>query len=69
MDNKRITYPNAKDENGEVHNIVSITPENRTEHNYYCLRCDKELVPVLSRSSLRKAIFSVFFLIFAPSSI
>jgi len=43
-----ITYPNAIDENGEVHNIGSITPENRAEHKYYCLGCDKELVPVLS---------------------
>lgn len=43
-----ITYPNAIDENGEVHNIGSITPENRAKHKYYCLGCDKELVPVLS---------------------
>lgn len=44
-----ITYPNAIDENGEVHNIESITQENRTEHKYYCLGCDKEMVPVLSK--------------------
>ena len=43
-----ITYPNAKDENGEVHSIGSITQENRAEHKYYCLGCDKEMVPVLS---------------------
>lgn len=45
-----ITYPNAVDENGEVHNIGSITQENRAEHKYYCLGCDKEMVPVLSEN-------------------
>jgi hypothetical protein len=44
-----ITYPNAVDENGDVHNIGSITPENRAEHKYYCLGCDKEMVPVLCK--------------------
>lgn len=44
-----ITYPNAVDENGDVHNIGEITPENRTAHKYYCLGCDKEMVPVLCK--------------------
>ncbi len=32
-----ITYPNALDENGDVHEIGSITQENRSEHKFYCL--------------------------------
>ena len=44
-----ITYPNAVDENGNVHNIGEITQENRAEHKYYCLGCDKEMVPVLCK--------------------
>lgn len=44
-----ITYPNAVDENGDVHHIGSITPENRAEHKYYCLGCDKEMVPALCK--------------------
>lgn len=44
-----ITYPNAVDENGDVHNIGEITQENRAEHKYYCLGCDKEMVPVLCK--------------------
>ena len=44
-----ITYPNAVDENGDVHSIGSITPENRAEHKYFCLGCDKEMVPVLCK--------------------
>lgn len=44
-----ITYPNAIDENGEVHNIGAITQENRFEHKYYCLGCDREMVPVLCK--------------------
>lgn len=44
-----ITYPNAVDENGNVHNIGEITQDNRAEHKYYCLGCDKEMVPVLCK--------------------
>jgi len=46
-----ITYPNTVDENGNgnVHNIGEITQENRAEHKYYCLGCDKEMVPVLCK--------------------
>lgn len=44
-----ITYPNAVDETGSVLNIDSITNDNRGEHKYYCLGCDKEMVPVLSQ--------------------
>ena len=44
-----ITYPNAVDENGNVHYIGEITQENRAEHKYYCLGCDKEMVPVLCK--------------------
>ena len=49
-----ITYPNAVDENGDVHNISSITPENRGEHKYYCLGCDKEMVPVLFKEGQKE---------------
>ena len=42
-----ITYPNAVDENGDVHNIGTITQENRADHKYFCLGCDGEMVPVL----------------------
>ena len=42
-----ITYPNAEDENGNVHNIDSITKENRYEHRFFCLGCGEEMVPVL----------------------
>lgn len=44
-----ITYPNAVDEAGNVHNINSITVDNRADHKYYCLGCDKEMVPVLCK--------------------
>lgn len=43
------TYPNAVDENGNIHNIKSITPANRAEHKYFCLGCDREMVPVLCK--------------------
>ena len=49
-----ITYPNAVDENGDVHNIGSITKENRAEHKYYCLGCDKEMVPVLFKEGQKE---------------
>lgn len=49
-----ITYPNAVDENGDVHNIGSITKENRAEHKYYCLGCDKEMVPVLFKDGQKE---------------
>lgn len=49
-----ITYPNAVDENGDVHNIGSITQENRTEHKYFCLGCDKEMVPVLFKEGQKQ---------------
>ena len=49
-----ITYPNAVDENGDVHNIGSITQENRSEHKYYCLGCDKEMVPVLFKDGQKE---------------
>lgn len=52
-----ITYPNAVDENGDVHNISSITPENRGEHKYYCLGCDKEMVPVLFKEGQKEDYF------------
>ena len=42
-----ITYPNAIDENGDVHNIGAITQENRADHKFYCLGCGGEMVPVL----------------------
>ena len=42
-----ITYPIAVDENGDVHNIGTITQENRADHKYFCLGCDGEMVPVL----------------------
>ena len=45
-----ITYPNAVDEAGNVHNINSITADNRTDQKYYCLGCDKEMVPVLCKN-------------------
>ena len=45
--NTMLTYPNAVDENGEVHSIESITNDNRYDHKYYCLGCGKEMVPVL----------------------
>ena len=44
-----ITYPNAVDEEGNVHNINSITSDNRAAHKYFCLGCDKEMVPVLCK--------------------
>lgn len=44
-----ITFPNAVDEEGNVHNINSITTDNRAAHKYYCLGCDKEMVPVLCK--------------------
>ena len=44
-----ITYPNAIDEAGNVHNINSITVDNRADHKYFCLGCEKEMVPVLCR--------------------
>ena len=44
-----ITYPNAVDEKGNVHNIGEITKDNRADHKYYCLGCDKEMVPVLCK--------------------
>lgn len=44
-----ITYPNAVDENGNVHNIDEITQKNRASHKYYCLGCSKEMVPVLCK--------------------
>ena len=49
-----ITYPNAVDENGDVHNIGSITQENRSEHKYFCLGCDKEMVPVLFKEGQKE---------------
>lgn len=49
-----ITYPNAVDENGDVHNIGSITQENRAEHKYFCLGCDKEMVPVLFKEGQKE---------------
>ena len=44
-----ITYPNVVDENGDVHNISSITHDNRADHRYFCLGCGKEMVPVLCK--------------------
>ncbi len=49
-----ITYPNAVDENGDVHNIGSITQENRAAHKYFCLGCDKEMVPVLFKEGQKE---------------
>lgn len=49
-----ITYPNAVDENGDVHNIGAITQENRSEHKYFCLGCDKEMVPVLFKEGQKE---------------
>ena len=52
-----ITYPNAVDENGTVHNIGTITDSNRSEHKFYCLGCGKEMVPVLFKQQDRTCHF------------
>lgn len=52
-----ITYPNAVDENGTVHNIGTITESNRSEHKFYCLGCGKEMVPVLFKQQDRTCHF------------
>lgn len=49
-----ITYPNAIDENGDIHDIESITQENRAEHKYYCLGCGTEMVPVLFKDGQKE---------------
>lgn len=52
-----LTYPNAVDENGIVHNIGTINEKNRSEHKFYCLGCGKEMVPVLFKDNNRTSHF------------
>ena len=47
MDNQRILYPAAKDENGNLIEAEKLTKEEAVFHQYRCLRCNDKMIPIL----------------------